>query len=152
MTLLGKVFTFIVLILSVVFFVVAGFVNARHINYRTLVEDKQTGLNVQLSREQAKTRELTNLVQQLRDTLAVEQLGRTTTVSALETEMRLINETLKKKEEELAGKQSQLTVMAATELAMTEELKARTAENDELRQSLNSARDDRNAMAEERRA
>ncbi len=81
MTLIGKVFTFIVLILSVVFFMVAAFINARHINYRNLVEDKNTGLRVQLQKEQAKSNQLNELVERKNNELATEQLGRRMTVS-----------------------------------------------------------------------
>lgn len=143
MTLIGRIFTYILFVLAVVFFLSAAFVNAKHISYRNLVEDKSTGYKVQLAREQAKSKELTGLVEKLRDEKAIEQLGRRAALSALQTQMERLNSELQEKEKELAAKQSQVTLLTATEDLTQKELTARTKENEELRQQLVSAREDR---------
>ncbi len=70
------------LIFSVMFFILSVVVNSKHINYRDMVENKSTGLKVQLQKEQAKTKEQADLIQRLQDDMATEQLGRRITVSA----------------------------------------------------------------------
>ncbi len=143
MTLIGKVFTFIVLILSVVFFMLAAFINARHINYRDLVENKNTGLRVQLQREQAKANQLNELNERTRNDLATEQLGRRMHVSALETALTQKNQELIAKEQQLADEQAKTTLYETKIAASDQELAARTAENAELRKQLVDARQDR---------
>lgn len=146
MTLLGKVFIGMVLILSVIFFMSAVMVNATHISYRDMVEDKDDGLKALLAREQSKSRELTELVQKQKDAMAIEQLARRAALSSLQTQLELLISDVSEKEKELAAKQSQLTQLAATEQLTQQELAARTKENEELRAQLVQAREDRNAQ------
>lgn len=146
MTLIGKVFTFLVLILSVVFFIVAAFINARHINYRDLVENKNTGLRVQLQKEQAKTSQLSELVERLRNDLAIEQGGRRMTVSTLETALAQKNQELVAKEQQLADEQAKTTLFETKILSSDQELAARSSENADLRKMLVDTTQDRNAQ------
>lgn len=143
MTLIGKVFTFIVLILSVVFFLVAAFINARHINYRDLVENKNTGLRVQLQKEQAKNNQANELLERMRNDLATEQLGRRMTVATLETALAQKNQELVAKEQQLADEQAKTTLFETKISASDQELAARTSENADLRKQLVDAREDR---------
>lgn len=144
MTLIGKVFTFIVLILSVVFFIVAGFINAKHINYRDLVENKSTGFRVQLQKEQAKSNQLNELVERLRNDLATEQGGRRMHVSTLETLLTQKNQELVNKEQQLADEQAKTTLFETKILASDQELQSRSTENADLRQLLVKTTQDRN--------
>ena len=143
MTLIGKVFTAIVLILSVVFFLVAAFINARHINYRDLVENKNTGLRVQLQKEQAKSNQQNELIERLRNDLATEQLGRRMHVSTLETALAQKNQELVAKEQQLADEQAKTTLFEMKISGSNQELAARTTENSELRKQLVDSREDR---------
>lgn len=144
MTLIGKVFTFIVLILSVVFFIVAGFINAKHINYRDLVENKNTGFRVQLQKEQAKSNQLNELVERLRNDLATEQGARRMHVSTLETLLTQKNQELVNKEQQLADEQAKTTLFETKILASDQELQSRSTENADLRQLLVKTTQDRN--------
>ena len=146
MTLLGKVFTLMVFLLSVIFFTLSIAVNASHINYRDMVENKNTGLKAVLAREQAKSRELLELVDKQKDAIATEQLARRAALSSLQTQLELLTNDVAKKEELLTEKTSQLTKLTGTEQLTQQELAARTKENEELRQSLVKAREDRNAQ------
>ncbi len=146
MTLLGKVFVGIVFCLSLIFFFVSLMVNATHIKYRDLVEDKSNGLKVQLSREQAKSNELTQLVAKLKDAQALEQLARRSALSALQTQLERLSSDVAEKEKQLAEAQSQLTKLVVTEQQTQQELAARTTENEDLRKRLVQAREDRNAQ------
>lgn len=146
MTLLGKVFTGMVFVLSVIFFTLAIAVNASHINYRDMVEDKNTGLKVQLAREQAKSRELLELVDKQKDAMATEQLARRAALSSLQTQLETLTNELAEKQQQITEQQSQLTTLISTEQLTQQDLAARTKENDQLRQSLVQAREDRNAQ------
>jgi hypothetical protein len=146
MTLLGKIFTGMVLILSVIFFTLSAAVSGSHISYRDLVEDKNTGLKVVLAREQAKSKELTELVERLKDAMAVEQGARRAALSSLQTQLERYISDVAEKEKELAAKQSQLTTLASTEQLTQQELSARTKENEALRNQLVQARGDRDAQ------
>ncbi len=143
MTFIGKVFTFIVLLLSVVFFLLAAFINARHINYRNLVEDKQNGLRVQLDKERAKSNQANEALERERNKLATEELARRMTVSTLETALAQKNTELIAKEQQLADEQAKTTLFEMKISASNQELAARTAENAELRKQLVDAREDR---------
>lgn len=146
MTLLGKVFTGMVFVLSVIFFTLSIAVNASHINYRDMVENNNNGLRAQLTRAEAKHRELQELVDKQKDALATEQVARRAALSSLQTQLELLTSDVSEKEKELAEKQSQLTRLVATEQLTQQELAARTRENENLRQSLVQAREDRNAQ------
>ncbi|MGN6134292.1 MAG: hypothetical protein ACTHOU_07295 [Aureliella sp.] len=146
MTLLGKVFIGIVFVLSIVFFTVSLLVNASHINYRDMVEDKNTGLKSQLAREQAKSQELSELVQKQKDAMAVEQLARRSALAALQTQLEMLSSDVSEKEKELSASKSQLTQLAATEQLTQQQLAARTKENEELRNQLVQARQDRDSQ------
>ena len=146
MTLLGKVFIGMIAVLSVIFFAFSLMVNASHINYRDMVEDKDTGLKALLTREQAKSRELTELVQKQKDAMAIEQLARRAALSSLQTQLELLIADVSDKEKLLAENQSQLTQLIATEQLTQQELSARSKENEELRLQLVQAREDRNAQ------
>ncbi len=122
----------------------AGFINAKHINYRDLVENKNTGFRVQLQKEQAKSNQLNELVERLRNDLATEQGGRRMHVSTLETLLTQKNQELVNKEQQLADEQAKTTLFETKILASDQELQARTTENAELRKLLVDATQDRN--------
>jgi hypothetical protein len=142
MTLLGKVFTLMVLVLSVIFFTLSVAVNATHINYR----DENAKLKDQQKLEQAKSKELAELVEKEKDKLATEQLARRAALSSLQTQLEQLNSDVRAKEKELADKQSQLTQLANTENLTQQQLTARTNENVELRNLLKQAQEDRNSQ------
>lgn len=145
MTLLGKVFTAMVLVLSVIFFTLSVAVNATHINYRNQVEGDD-GLNAQLKREQAKSAELTKSVEKLKDDWAIEQLARRAAISSLQTQLESYASEVAKKESLLAAKVSQVTTLSSTEQLTQQELADRVKENEELRKQLIQARSDRDAQ------
>ncbi len=129
MTFIGKVFTFIVLLQSVVFFILAAFINAKHINYRDVVENKQNGLRVQLEKEKSQVTQLKELVERRNNELATEQLARRMHVSTLETALAQKSQELVAKEQQLADEQAKTTLFETKISDSDQELAARTAEN-----------------------
>ncbi|MCG8652010.1 MAG: hypothetical protein MI861_19370, partial [Pirellulales bacterium] len=97
MTLLGKSFSVVILILSLTFMVLSLAVNASHRNWRDLVFEGvngQPGLKEQIeTMDQTNTR-LRDSEAKLRADLVREQTGRATALSALQTELSQVKELL----------------------------------------------------------
>jgi hypothetical protein len=142
MTLLGKVFTGLIFLLSVIFFSLAVAVNASHINQKTLATKYQT----EAKAAQGKNTELTRLLETTKDELAIEQLARRSALGALQTQLGQMQEGLQKKELELQNAQSALTQLVATEKQTQDELQAKSADNELLRKQMVDAREDRNQL------
>lgn len=142
MTLLGKVFTGLIFLLSVIFFSLAVVVNASHINQKTLAAKYQA----EAQTAQRKNTELTSLLEQTKDELAVEQLARRSVLGALQTQLAQIKNVLQEKEKELQNAQASLTQFVSTEKQTLAELQARTEDNELLRKQMVDSREDRNQL------
>ncbi len=82
MTLLGKVFTGLIFLLSVIFFALAVAVNASHINQKTRAANFQTKASAAEQRNQ----QLTTTLEELKTELAIEQAARRTALASLQTQ------------------------------------------------------------------
>ncbi len=142
MTLLGKVFTGLIFLLSVIFFSLAVAVNASHINQKTLA----TTFQAQAKTAQQKNTELTGLLETTKDELAIEQLARRSALGALQTQLGDMKNDLQKKEKQLQDAQAALTQFTSTEKQTQTELQARTDDNELLRKQIVVAREDRNQL------
>lgn len=143
MTLLGKVFTGLLFLLSVIFFTLAVAVNASHTDYRKLVKDPQTGFEAKLQKAETKSQQLTSTLEDMKTQLSIEQAARRSALAALQTQ-------IEQRENELATQEGTLTKLLAahTELVATErqtqlDLSARTKDNETLRKQIVDAREDR---------
>ncbi len=142
MNLLGKVFTGLIFLLSVIFFSLAVAVNASHINQKNLATKFQT----EAAESQRKNTELTGLLEVAKDELSIEQAARRSALAALQTQLEQKKDELQKKEIELENVQSAHTTLVATEKDTQQELKARTEDNELLRKQMVDAREDRNQL------
>ncbi|MCC7337067.1 MAG: hypothetical protein IT422_18400 [Pirellulaceae bacterium] len=142
MTLLGKVFTGLIFLLSVIFFSLAVAVNASHINQKTLAVKYQT----EAKAAKDKNTELTSLLESTKDELAIEQLARRSALGALQTQLGDMKNDLQQKEKQLQDAQAALTQFTSTEKQTQAELKARTDDNELLRKQMVDAREDRNQL------
>lgn len=140
MNLLGKVFTGLIFLLSVIFFSLAVAVNASHIHQKSEAEK----FKAQATDAENKNRELSRLLEVANDELSLEQAARRSALAALQTQLEQKKDELQKKEIELESVQSAHTMLVSTEKETQQELKARTDENELLRKQLVDARDDRN--------
>jgi hypothetical protein len=140
MTLLGKVFTGLVFLLSVIFFSLAVAVNASHINQKTRAD----ALQKQAADAQAKNTQLTTLLEEMKTELAIEQHARTSALASLQTQLAQTQSELQMQESTLAALQSAHTSLVQTEQATQQELKAKTDDNELLRQQFKAAKEDRN--------
>ena len=125
MTTLGKVFTVLIFIMSILFMGFSVVVFATHRNWKMLVDNTDTakgplGLKQQLQAQAETNKGLRAELDSLTNRLAVEMAARRSALSALETKLADAQQRLTQKEAELAGLQSaQTEATAAINLAET---------------------------------
>ena len=139
MTLLGKVFTGLVFLLSVIFFALSVAVNASHINWKNKADD----FSKQASDAAARNEQLASLLEEMKTELAIEQHARKSALASLQTQLAQAQGELQMQEATLADLQSAHTALVQTEQNTQLELKARTSDNELLRQQFQDAKDDR---------
>jgi hypothetical protein len=114
MTLLGKVFTGLILVMSVLFLGLAISVYATHVNWRKVVSNpspapgEKAGLEQQLKVQQDVNQQLKDQQQDLMAAIALEQQARRFALAGLETK-------LKSRSDELENVQQQLGTLTNTE-------------------------------------
>jgi regulator of replication initiation timing len=118
MTLLGKVFTVLIFVMSILFMGFSVVVFATHRNWKSLVDNTDTakgplGLKQQLQAQVETNKGLRTELDTLRNQLAVEMAARRSALSAAETKLAEAQQRLSAKEAELAGLQSAQTVATA---------------------------------------
>jgi len=113
MTLLGKIFTGLIVMMSVLFLGLAISVYATHVNWRKLVSNpspapgEPLGLQQQLATQQDVNRQLKERQADLKSQIALEQAARRFALAALETK-------LKSRSDELEGIQQEKEELTAT--------------------------------------
>ena len=142
MTLLGKVFTGLIFLLSVIFFALAVTVNATHINNKELADKFQK----QASDAERKNTELSGLLEETKTELAIEQAARVAALASLQTQLDQAQQDLSMQQATLSNLQSAHTLLVQTENATQLELKAKSDDNALLRTQIVSARQDRDQM------
>lgn len=142
MTLLGKVFTGLVFLLSVIFFSLAVAVNASHINWKT----KADTFSKQAADAAQRNEQLNSLLEEMKTELAIEQHARKSALASLQTQLAQTQGELQMQEATLADLQSAHTALVQTEQNTALELKARTADNELLRNQFKDAKEDRNQI------
>ena len=119
MTLLGKVFTVLIFVMSILFMGFSVVVFATHRNWKMLVDNTDTakgpfGTEAATAAAQVETnKSLRAELDGLTNQLAVEMAARRSALSALETKLADAQQRLSQKEAELAGLQSAQTEATA---------------------------------------
>lgn len=142
MTMLGKVFTGLIFLLSIIFFSLAVALNASHINQKTLAATYQA----EAQSAKQKNTELTSLLETTKGELAIEQTARRSALGALQTHLGEILDDLHEKELQLQAAQAALTQFTSTEKQSQAELITRTDDNETLRKQMTDAREVRNQL------
>jgi hypothetical protein len=145
MTLLGKVFTGLLFLLSVIFFTLAVAVNASHIDYRDLVKNPTTGYEKRVKEAEVKNQQLAKLLEDASE-LSIEQAARRSALAALQTQIDQREQELATQDAELTKLLAAHTDLVATEQLTQQELKAKTDDNELLRKQIVDAREDRNQI------
>ena len=146
MTLLGKVFTGLLFLLSVIFFTLAVAVNASHVDYRKLVKDPNSGLEARLKKAEQKAQQLQTTLEETKSELSIEQAARRSALGALQTQYEQGQSELAAQEGELTKLLAAHTALVATEQQTTQDLNARTKDNELLRKQNVEAREDRDQI------
>ncbi|TWU10067.1 Chromosome partition protein Smc [Novipirellula galeiformis] len=145
MTLLGKSFSVIILILSLTFMVLALAVNASHRNWRDVVTGAG-GLKEQIENYESTNEQLRDTQQRVEASLAREQAARRTALAALTTQLDQLKDQLQKREESYQQKEAQNTVFAQTDRSRALQLEELTAEANRLRQQIRKEQEDRDTL------
>jgi len=153
MTLVGKIFTVLILILSVAFLMLAVCIFATHRNWRDVVlaernatDSNKSGLKVQVEDLSDINRQLRDELQRASDRLAIEQAARRYALAALQTKLEQSEQRLQAREKEFADLQAINGQMVTTLETNEENLKAITDEIATLRTAVREAqqaRDDK---------
>ena len=144
MTLLGKVFTALILVLSIVFFTLALSVNATHNKWRDAVMDSKNGYKVQIDRLKSGNQQLKDQLARVQQEIALEQGARRTTLAALQTQYQQVFTEKERLTAELTQLQASNTQMNQTLNQTQTELKRVTDSNEKIIGQLNATIADRN--------
>ncbi len=149
MTLLGKSFSVVILILSLTFMVLALAVNASHRNWRDVVLEGvggQPGLKTQIETIERTNEQLRDSEARTKADLAREQAARRTALGALQTQLDQLQELLKMTEANVQELTSQNTELTQTDLSRAQELERLTAETTGLREQIRTEQQDRDKL------
>mgnify|MGYP002350049311 FL=1 len=138
MTLLGKLFTVLILVMSVLFLGLAISVYATHVNWRAEAEGKKKEADVQLSVNQ----QLKDQQQDLMAAIALERSARRFALAGLETKLKSRSEDLERVQQELATMTNTEGVTAVALVTAQNELSSITAEVKALRDTVREAQKD----------
>ena len=141
MNFLGRVFTLIIMVSSVLFFVAALLANASHIDYRT----KLSALRTENQQLKATVNEARSANEAMQTRLAHEQGARSAALAALQSELGIQSTALQQANSALSDANA-INTMRNQEHSATLDLLATTkAQNDALRAEIDKVIADRNA-------
>ncbi len=140
MTLLGKIFTLLVLLLSVAFFIVSLLANSSHIDHKKRVSEFQT-----LSKNLERTNDaLKKTIEEQKTSHAQEQLARKTALAELQTQLGTAREQLAQANTELNGKAATLTIQTQKLSETIDRVASLTKANETLKTEIDKIITDRN--------
>ena len=149
MTLLGKSFSVIILILSLTFMVLALAVNASHRNWKDVVitgVNGQPGLKKQIETIEQTNEQLRDSEANLKEDLAREQAARRTALASMATQLDQLKVQLEDKTREVQDKSSQVTELTQTDKSRAQDLEKLTEENRRYREQIKTEQKDRDEL------
>jgi len=145
MTLLGKVFMFVTLLLSGIFFALALAINASHTNWRDAATGPK-GFQAQIKESKQTITELKAAIEKAQNELGTEQAARRVALAALQTQLAEEKEQTSTKEAQLLALNGTNTLLNQT-LAQTQQDNNRLAtENDQIKKQVDQTIQDRNTQ------
>ncbi len=144
MTLLGKIFTGLIVMMSVLFLGLAISVYATHVNWRKLVSNtgEPRGLQQQLETQLEVNRQLKEQKADLIAAIALEQAARRYALAALETKLKARSDELERIQQELSKLTATEGTTAGALVTAQSELTSITAEVKTLRDEVQAAQKD----------
>jgi hypothetical protein len=146
MTLLGKIFTVLIFIMSVAFCILAVATFATHKNWRLAVSNPTgtpKGYKEQVEELTQTTKDLQLELQTAKGELAIEQAARKAALATLQAKLALVQADMNKANEELLSKTSALTQQTSAAETAEKSLANITAEVNKLRGEIRVAQQDR---------
>ena len=140
MTLLGKIFTLLVLLLSVAFFIVSLLANSSHIDHKKKVAEFQT----QSKNLERTVDALKKSIEEQKTSHAQEQLARKTALAELQTQLGALREQLAQANTELNGKAATLTIQTQKLSETIDRVASLTKANETLKTEIDKIITDRN--------
>ena len=148
MTLLGKIFTGLIAVMSVIFLGLAICVYATHVNWRNLVmstDPASPGLQQRLDTQLDVNRQLKERQEDLKSAINLEQTARRFALAALETKLTARSQELERVQQELAKLTATEGTTAGALVTAQNELTNITAEVKTLREDVRAAQQDADA-------
>lgn len=149
MTLLGKIFTVLIFIMSVVFMTLSLMVFATHKNWKLVATNPSPGpgqvigYREQLAKKESEITNLNNQLARLKDQYAGEQAARTYAIAALTSKLTQIEQQLQQRETELQNAQGTLTLQTTAVQTAAINNQRLMEEVQKLRESVQFAQNDR---------
>ncbi len=145
MNLLGKSFSVLILLLSLVFMVLALAVNASHRNWRDVVMS-DNGLKAQIETYERTNSQLREARARTQSDLDRERVARRTALAALQTQKDALSTQLSSSESSLQQEQAKNTELSQLDRSRAEELEKLTAETTTLRAQIRKEQQDRDNL------
>lgn len=145
MTLLGKSFSVLILLLSLTFMVLALAVNASHRNWRDVVLGP-SGLKAQIETIARTNEQLRDSRSKIQASLNREQAARRTALAALQTQLDQLNEQLRESAANVQQLQATNTELAQLNNSRAAELERLTGEASQLREQIRTEQQDRDTL------
>jgi hypothetical protein len=145
MTLLGKSFSVVILLLTFAFMILALAVNASHRNWRDAVIG-ETGLKAQIETIDRTNKQLVDARDRTQASLDREQISRRTAIASLQTQLDQVSGLLATTEAKSREQEAQITILTQTDEARAKELQRLTDENVKLRESIKVEQADRDKL------
>ena len=140
MTLLGKIFTLIVLLLSVAFFIVSLLANSSHLDHKKKVAVFQA----QAKQLETTVDELKKQIEHMKTSLAQEQVSRKSTLATLQTQLVAASEQLAQANTELILKTGILTIQTQKLSETIDRVSSLTKQNETVKTEIDKIITDRN--------
>lgn len=145
MTLLGKSFCVVILVLSLTFMVLALAVNASHRNWRDVVLGP-TGMKKQIETIEQTNKQLRDSEARVKDDLTREQAARQTALAAMQTRLDQLEKLQTKSNSDLQDLKTRNQALADAAAAATVELEELTDEAIRLRDQIRTEQQDRDKL------
>lgn len=149
MTLIGKAFTFAVLVLSVIFMILALVANASHRNWKDVVltgVNGQPGLKQQIETLRRTNDQLREQQNRLQQTLDRERAGRRTALASLQTQLTRLQDDLTSSEKRVQDLNASNIALAQENETNAEELQRLTDKNRDLRDTIRTEQQNRDKL------
>jgi len=152
MTFIGKIFTVLIFIMSIVFMSMSLMVFATHKNWKLIATNAQPGpgqplgLKQQLDQRQQEIKKLRDEKAKLEELFAAERAARTYVVASLNSKLTQLDGQLKQKEQELTNLQGAHTEQTTALQTLENNNKALIEEVGQLRDNIKIAQQDRDTQ------